>query len=182
MNYELTCECGDKLTVRETAAGATEMCRCGRSIVVPSLHILRRMAGVPEPGLAPELVVETLLLAGKLPQEEGCVLCGVRTETLIYCKTDCERAYVASGQPRWWAYALGFLTCGWLGVLAAAASRRADREWGKDRIYDLPLRICVACRPSLTSPEDLTAALYRVPVYRALLNKFPDARVTLSPP
>src|SRR5262249_51142395 len=99
MEYALDCECGEKLIVRETAAGATEQCRCGRTIVVPSLHNLRRMAGLPEPGLTPEKAVETLLLAGKLPQEKHCVVCGDATDDSICCKTECERAYVESGRP-----------------------------------------------------------------------------------
>src|SRR5262249_4052751 len=104
MHYQLDCECGNKLTVRETAAGAKEQCPCGRTVVVPSLHELRRRAGLPGPGLSPEKVVETLLLAGKLPEETHCVLCGAATDRVICCTTECERAYIESGRPAWWVY------------------------------------------------------------------------------
>jgi hypothetical protein len=180
MQYELHCECGETLTVRETAAGAKEQCRCGRTLLIPSLHELRRSAGLPEPGLSPEKVVETLLLAGKLPQENHCILCGTATDGLLCCRTECERAYVQSGRPPWWVYLFSYLTFGWIGVVAASASRREDREWGKDRIFPLPLRVCGACQHQLAGPAELKAALCRVQVYRHLLEKYPYARVTVS--
>jgi hypothetical protein len=124
--------------------------------------------------------VETLLLAGKLPEERSCVLCGAVTDASICCTTECERAYVRSSRPSLWVYVLGFLTFGWLGVAAAEASRGEEREMGTDRIFPLPLRVCAACRPRLTSPADLKDALMRVSLYRRLLAKYPDARVSLS--
>jgi hypothetical protein len=180
VHYELDCECGNKLSVRETAAGAQELCSCGRTLIVPSLHELRSRAGLPAPGLSPEKVVETLLLAGKLPEEDHCVLCGVATTASICCTTECERASVVSGRPSWWVYLLGFLTFGWLGVAVARATAGDDREWGRDRIFPLPLRVCANCRDQLTRAADLKAALSRVPVYRRLLEKYPNARVSLS--
>jgi len=102
MRYELDCECGAAVTVVEAAAGTTALCRCGRAVVIPSLRELRRQAGVREPAVAPELMVESLLLAGKLPEEDHCVLCGVKTGTSICCRTECERARMVSGQPSWW--------------------------------------------------------------------------------
>jgi hypothetical protein len=180
MQYELDCECGNKILVRETAAGAREQCQCGRTLVAPSLHELRRRAGLPEPGLSPEKVVETLLLAGRLPEDNHCVLCGTITDGVICCTTECERAYVQRGQPSAWAYLLAIITFGWIGAAVVRASAGEDREWGKDRIFPLPLQICAACRPQLTGPAELKAALSRVPVYQRLLQKYPYAQVTLS--
>jgi hypothetical protein len=146
---------------------------------VPSLTELRRRAGVAEPGFPPETVVETLLLAGKLPAERNCVLCGVATEASVCCTVDCERAYVQSGRKPWWLYLLGFVTFGWFGVVVVGASTEDDREVGKDRVFPLPLRICSACRPRLTSPTEVKAALRRVPLYHELLEKYPGATVSL---
>jgi hypothetical protein len=124
--------------------------------------------------------VETLLLAGKLPEEDHCILCGIATDASICCTTECERAYVQSGRPSWWIYLLGFLTLGWFGVAIAHASGGEDREWGKDRIFPLPLRVCAVCQHQLTNEAELKAALRRVPLYRRLLEKYPDSRVSLS--
>jgi len=92
VEHTLECECGRKLTVPEAAAGAREECSCGRTLVIPSLHELRRWAGLPEPTLAPELVIETLLLAGRLPKDVHCVLCGTATRETITCRTECAKA------------------------------------------------------------------------------------------
>jgi hypothetical protein len=178
VEYQLGCECGADVTVEETAAGTTVPCRCGRRVAVPSLRELRRRAGMPGAGLSPDLVVETLLLAGKLPEEDHCVLCGVATDATLCCTTECELAFVKTGQPSPWVYALAFLTFGLLGVAVARASAREDREWGKDRIYPLPLRVCAGCRRGLTGEAEVKEAMARVPLYRRLLEKYPAARVS----
>lgn len=180
MQYELACECGEKMLVRETAAGAKEVCRCGRTLIVPSLHELRSMAGLPGPQLQPEKVIETLLLAGKLPEDRYCVRCRDATDGVICCMTECERATVLVGQPRWWMILLGILSFSWVYLILAGVTTREDQEWGQDRIFPLPLRVCPNCRPHLVKSDDLKAALCQVPVYRRLLEKYPDASVTVS--
>jgi hypothetical protein len=184
MQYDLDCECGDFVTVNEAAAGTSALCRCGRTVVIPSLRELRRRAGLSQPGVTPEFAVETLLLASKLPEEHHCVLCGVATDATVCCRTVCERAHVKHGGPSRWGYLLGFFTFGWLGALAVliARSKTPGQEWGKDRIFPLPLRVCSTCRAGLTGPETLKAALKRVPLYRALLERFPQASVSLHEP
>ncbi len=179
MQHTIACECGATVTVAETAAGTRASCRCGRSVVIPSLSELRRQAGLAESGASPELAVETLLLAGNLPEENHCVLCGVPTSASICCRTECERAQVQDGRPALWVYALAFLTFGWLGVILAKSTAREDREWGKDRIFPLPLRVCDACRQGLISPAELKVAMCRVRLYERLLKKYPNAKVSL---
>lgn len=180
MEYELECECGRKMTVRETAAGVKEQCPCGRTVVVPSLHELRQRAGFAEPSLSPEKVVETLLLAGRLPEERHCVLCGAATDGVICCTTECERAHIQTGERPWWMYLLSIVTFGWMGAVMVYSTRKEDREWGTDRIFPLPLRICPGCLPKLVGMPTLKAALIQVPVYARLLEKYPNARITVS--
>ena len=180
MHYVLDCDCGRTISVRETAAGAKEQCECGRTHVVPSLHELRRLAGLRPPELPPEKVVETLLLARKLPEEDRCVLCGTATEDVVCCTTECEKAQTLSGSPPRWLYLLSYLTFGWIGVTAVHATSRDDREWGTDRVFPLPLRVCADCGHRLDDPSALRTALSRVPVYRRLLEKYPRARITVS--
>src|SRR5260370_16144489 len=45
MQYLVDCDCGEYVSVEETAAGTTEVCSCGRAVVIPSLRELRRSAG-----------------------------------------------------------------------------------------------------------------------------------------
>src|SRR5262245_57451312 len=159
MEYRVACECGDSVSVTETAAGAKVPCRCGRTVVVPSLRELRRQAGEPEESLPPELVVETLLLAGKLPEEDHCVLCGSPTQGTAFCRTECERAVVkpvrASGESQFHT----ILIFGLLGWLISRFSIRGYKESGKDRIYTLPLRVCGFCQEGLISPGEIKEAL-----------------------
>jgi predicted nucleic acid-binding Zn ribbon protein len=177
MQFQVACECGVNLSVGEGAAGAKLRCDCGRTIAVPALDELRRRAGLPERKVAPDMVVEALLLAGRLPEEDHCVLCGAATSESVTCHTECERAFVDDGRPSWWHYVLGYLTFGWLGALIVDVSRGTEREWGKDRVFDLPLRICAGCRGQLSNPTAAREALCRAPLYRALLNEYPDATV-----
>jgi hypothetical protein len=70
-----------------------------------------------------------------------------------------------------------------LGIIAIYFVGRAasnDRESGTDCIVSLPLRVCDMCQRHLNSDSELKALLSRVPVYRALLEKYPNAKVTLS--
>ena len=178
MHYNIPCACGESVTVAETAAGTMITCGCGRIVVVPSLREL--LPGGVRTAPPPELALETLLAAGKLPEETHCLLCGAATDGVVCCKAECERALVLDGQPPIWARILAFVAFGWLGLLAASVGhRREGIEWRKERVYTLPLRICDACRPESTSPEAIQRALGRVPLYRRLLEKYPDTRISM---
>jgi hypothetical protein len=72
---------------------------------------------------------------------------------------------------------LAFLTLGWLGVVVAKSTQGEDKEWGKDRIFPLPLRVCLSCQQRLKSPAEVKAALCRVPLYERLLMKYPNSKV-----
>lgn len=178
MKYLISCECGGNVEVAETDAGSKMTCFCGRTVVVPSLRELRRIAGGPEASPSPELEVETLLLSGSLPEEEHCVLCGVATDHLITSETECERAHVQDGGPGWgqWFFSIFFLfLTGWL----VWKIRGQEREWGKDRIFYLPLRVCSECELELTGTAELRDALCQVALYRRLLRKYPAAKLRL---
>jgi hypothetical protein len=176
MQYLVDCECGSYVSVEETDAGTTTLCTCGRTVVIPSLRELRRSAGQTAP-VSPELTIESLLLAGELPEETNCVLCGERTDSSVCCKIQCEQALVRSGRPSLWAYLLAGLTLGWLGLAILKATQQEDKEWGKDRLFPLPLRICVSCRQRLKTPAEVKEALCQVPLYEQLLMKYPKTRV-----
>ncbi|MGL4554835.1 MAG: hypothetical protein ACRC33_27020 [Gemmataceae bacterium] len=82
-------------------------------------------------------------------------------------------------QPPWWQWALAVLTCSWpfLILTAVRDSQATTSEFGKDRVYDLPLRLCPGCRTHVTSPAEATAALRRVALYSDLLDLYPRAAV-----
>jgi hypothetical protein len=105
MNPAVPCECGESVSVTEGDAGGRLTCRCGRTVVVSSLRELRRQAGVPAKELAPELVLEAMLLTGKLPEEEECVLCSEVTSGCVISFVEIERAQVTGGRMPWWILA-----------------------------------------------------------------------------
>jgi hypothetical protein len=180
MQFQLPCDCGASVTVSEGEAGTRTICKCGRTVAVPSLGQLRRQAGVRVAGPSPELALEALLVAGKLPEEDECVLCSRPTTGCTTCVVVFERAVVSEGGTPWWATTLAFLVFGWLGLLLARGSRRSPQVWGKDREFTLPLRTCDRCRPGLVETEAVRRALRSVPIYRRMLDKYPGARI--SPP
>jgi hypothetical protein len=55
-----------------------------------------------------------------------------------------------------------------------------EREYGRDKIYPLPLPVCSACRPKLNGAAAIKASLNKVQEYQMLLDKFPDAKVSVS--
>ena len=52
------------------------------------------------------------------------------------------------------------------------------KQVGQDVECRVPLPVCEACQPQLSKPKDLRVALRHVPEYAALLDQYPDARVT----
>src|SRR5262245_46365370 len=132
MEYHVKCDCGDAVTVSEAAAGTTVSCTCGRMVAVPSLRVLRRHTDAPEPNLSPDLVVESLLLAGKLPLEDHCVLCDTETDVTVNIQVECARVVVKSD----WLTELFRLAIslvfGWLGALLTLLIPREYEEHGRD--------------------------------------------------
>src|SRR5688572_7322707 len=110
MPLNVPCPCGNTLTVSEGAAGGEVYCRCGRTLIAPSIRI----------GPPPDKVVEALLLAGRLPAESHCVLCGAATDHKVRCRIELEKAIVEVDTPPWWQWALAGLTCSWIFLLITA--------------------------------------------------------------
>lgn len=180
MEFQIDCPCGQKVTVNEGAADGMATCVCGRSVPVPALTELRVRAGLSPYHVSPELVIEHLLAAREIPWGQTCVRCGAATEELAEVVTDCERAWTKEvGTASWPAmvFATLFMPM-WAWVIAF--QRGEERQYGKDKIYPLPLPICGACRPQLSSPKAVKDCLTVVPEYRHLLAKFPNAKVQVS--
>jgi hypothetical protein len=177
MQFRVSCSCGEVADVGAADAGKEIPCRCGRIVVVPPLPELRRQAEAQNTGRSPEAVIEALLVAGRLPMEHHCVLCGIATEHILSCRTVCEIAYVeqpGSSGPAFFAR----LLLGRLGEVIAECLQSEEKQRGKDRIYPLPLRVCDSCVQQLSNDQAVWNALYRVPLYRRLLDKYPRARVS----
>src|SRR5262249_37963729 len=99
------------------------------------------------------------------------------TRDVTYCWTVCERANVqqpSDWEPSWWAPITVFF--GWISF------RKITRETvdGRDLRLRLPLRVCASCRDQLRDTLVLKETLQDVPIYADLLDRFPDADVSLD--
>ncbi|MBX9623894.1 MAG: hypothetical protein K2X82_08765 [Gemmataceae bacterium] len=174
MSYTVACDCGKSLPVAATDAGASVPCDCGRAVEVPPLHRLRAAAG--EGPLSAGVQLRTMLLRGDLPGTDVCAVCGRKSDGLVRVVIHCERAVVKTGADR--ADQIGCLLLGLLfGWLVLLRPPREYRVLGEDVVFTVPLRVCDRCAPDLDHPNDLRDALRTVPVYTALLHKYPVARV-----
>jgi hypothetical protein len=175
MDYRLSCACGQQVTVNESAAGTTVTCPCGRAIDVPSWRELSIRSGRRAPALSPELVIETLLAAGKVPFEPICARCGAETDRQVQVMAECERVQVKGGGLSWLTLTLSAL---FLPVLIFY--RKSQVAHGRDKVYWLPLPVCQPCQGQLPDEASLRRALQKVEVYARLLKKFPKARIRLA--
>jgi hypothetical protein len=118
-----------------------------------------------------------MLLAGTLPPDRNCVHCGVATENLLKIRVECERAW-RRGSDSSLSGNVGLFLAACLGPIAWLF-RGTDEvhEFGRDKIYDVPLPICPSCRAMVSTELAVWASLERVPEYRRLLEKFPEARL-----
>jgi hypothetical protein len=177
MQYRLTCACGGNVTVDESAAGTTVACSCGRAIEVPSWRELNARSGRPAPALNPELVIETLLSAGKVPFEGICARCGAETDQQIQVVADCERPQVKGG-----GLSLLPLILSALFLPVAIFYRKKTVVHGREKVYWLPLPVCQQCREHIQDEAALRRAMRKVEVYGRLLDKFPKAKIKLVNP
>jgi hypothetical protein len=177
MEYRLPCACGSHVLVTEHAAGTTVNCSCGQAIDVPSWRELNARAGRRAPALNPEVVLNTLLSAGKMPFEDICTRCGTETNERVQVMAEFERAVVRGGGISWPALILSAL---FLPVLIF--TRRRTEVYGRDKVYWLPLPVCKQCQEHVQDEADLRRAVRKVEVYDDLLEKFPQARIRLATP
>jgi hypothetical protein len=174
VEFRLRCECGNEIVVTEGSAGADVRCDCGRVVAVPGLKQLRLQAGLPAYDPSPELLIEHILAAKELPVEESCVECGAATDQIAEVLVECEEAWIREkGGFNWWLLLLS-------GGHIFSWSRKEERAHGYRKAYGLPLRLCSTCQRGLSSRAKIKECLRNVPLYRRLLDKFPDAKVSVQ--
>jgi hypothetical protein len=178
MGYQVSCECGRRLPVPGTAAGSRVPCRCGREVDVPALSALRREAG--ETSFPPEVLIEQLLLEGKLPEENWCACCEAETDHIVRFQVDCERVESREqGSAMTAVFTSLWLFFGWIAMVFARDEQTDERVLGKNVAFELPLRVCPLCSQTVRGERAIRSALVRVPLYSQLLKKYPHAKVRL---
>jgi hypothetical protein len=186
MKFRVDCVCGDHIMVSEGAAGATFDCACGRTIEIPSLSDLRTRAGLPTNALSPEFIIEHLLAAGQMSLPTACLECGAEPCPTVCVRTECERAILKrSGGISWPIVIFCLIFCQpflvwYLWSLFVYPQAQEETEYGRDKVYSLPLPICSNCRDALRDTARIKALLGKVAEYRMLLEKFPNASVAIE--
>jgi hypothetical protein len=175
VSYEVRCECGKPHPVTAADAGSSLRCGCGRAVEVPPLHRLRTSAG--QTALSADMQLRAMLQRGELPGTDECVRCHRPTGNAVRVVIECERAETKSVYSRE-GQATGCLLGLLFGWIVIRSPDREDRVVGHDVVFAVPLRICEVCESEIRSAGALRETLRRVPVYAALLDKYPDARIT----
>jgi hypothetical protein len=181
MTYPVKCECGKTQRVEGTLAGSVLPCPCGQSIQVPSLSQLKSSVG--EAALSAEVRIEQMIRLGMLPEEKRCLMCGLYTEDVQHVWTVCERIEVQEPAIRnWWAHVLLILFVGlffYVFILLYLFRRYEEKAHGRDVRLRLPLRVCRECDDDLDDPAILRNVVMKVPHYEELLEKYPDAELSV---
>ncbi len=177
MEYRVTCGCGRAVPVAAGAAGSRVACPCGRTVDVPSLRELRRSAGEAD-AVNPVLVIERLLAAGELLPGRGCTRCGRDDAAAVHVTATCERSWTKNRDGPWWFRP----ALPWFARLFVREGEDPvpGQRFGRDVSLRLPLRLCPPCRAEARGRADLCDALRQVPVYAALLDRYPDAVLTIE--
>jgi hypothetical protein len=146
-------------------------------MTVPSLKEMRLQAGLPAYNISPEAVIEHLLPIGRLPGSKICVVCGTETDHSIQILTECERSWTErSGGFSW--ITLIFTTI-FFPVRVWLWESVDEQEYGRDKVYSLPLPVCKECESAVRGRKAIKKFLDKIPEYSRLLEKFPDARVAV---
>jgi hypothetical protein len=178
VDFNIDCPCGKQNTVSGGSAGATIVCACGQAITVPSLSKLREQAGLPPYDPGPLLLIQHLLATNQLPGTKLCAACGHETDRVVEVRAQCEKSYRTESNDRsFGVFAFWFLF--FWPVLLFKSRRRTVNEFGRDLVLSLPLPVCDFCRKSLKRRKAIKQAVQKIPLYGELLQKYPDAKLTL---
>lgn len=177
MEFRVDCSCGNYVLVSEGAAGSTRDCSCGRIVPIPSLKELRLQAGLPPYELSPGMVIEYLLAQRTLPPNKECVQCRIETNEIVQVEIECEKTWVHGRGILFWIALVLLAPFNAFGVWVL--ERGNEEVYGENKRYTVPIAICAKCRKSLCNRTRVNQALQSIPEYGRLLDKYPDATVTL---
>jgi hypothetical protein len=174
--FRVDCPCGDHVLVSEGAAGCVFTCSCGKPIQIPSSIQLRLNAGL-KPIVPPEEVIEGMLYSGAVPGRGVCTHCSGETRNIVRVMAECERVFTRkSGGFSWTILILSMI---FLPLRIFHWETPQEQQFGSDKIYPLPVFVCDQCTSALSNAATLKRCLCRIPEYRDLFDKFPNAKFSL---
>jgi hypothetical protein len=139
MGYQVSCECGESVPVKETDAGSAVNCRCGRRVVVPLAEELQT-GRILVSAASIERRIRRMIACGDLPPDQLCASCGEAAGArLVKARAECERYRTrTSGGFR-------FLLIPGLFWVAWREEKRTERL-GRDTDVPAPFHLCDGCR------------------------------------
>jgi hypothetical protein len=180
--YAIQCSCGDEISIAASAAGSEVRCRCGETVSVPKLSILRRLAGDDHARLSTLDSIRYLDAAGELPSRRVCALTGIRTNAVMYFSIQRKVRCLPPNRP-WWDIAINSL----FGVihpipisLLVTAAQEVKPEYVLESLACVPICIALEHWGTIDGLDQfqLQTLLSSEPLYAELLAEYPDALIS----
>ncbi len=122
-----------------------------------------------------------LRLERKLPLEDRCVNCQAPTPDVVNCFVECERPWVRGAG--FWNTAFGIIFAPIFLWPILWNALRGKQALGEEVVVETPIRLCDRCSGALSSRplrHVLLTLLGKSPLYRDLMDEYPDASIGLS--
>jgi hypothetical protein len=146
MDFTISCECGEEVSVSEWAAGSQIECGCGSTVKVPSLARLRADAGLASMDVPVAIQVSHLLESGELPTNT-CIACQSSSTDVIPLVADCEQVHVQESGGSFFLNVLGILIFGWW--IFFLFGKKQTHIHGRETIIPVPASVCHDCQRRL---------------------------------
>lgn len=180
MGLFVQCECGATLPVDASEAGTTIACSCQRSLEVPRLSALRALAGSADDYGSVLERVRSQIKRGELPNNVICPMTGGQATTTLWLEILCEREWSRRTDADDGQAMLFLMFGGWLGMLFAVMHGGGRETLGSDVSIMAPLRLSQAGAAKIERmrwQRSLKRVLATTPIYKELLQAYPQARV-----
>ena len=153
MEFSVSCDCGQSITVSEGSAGSNQKCPCGKIIQVPSLAKLRTQLGLPPVEPEPDIEVLALVKAGALPPGT-CIGCGLEGTSVLPMEAVCEEMYAEHQGEVPVIFGLFGIIILFFVTGGRGFSRGPDdvQLRGRDVIVPVPGKVCDRCRMGSWQP------------------------------
>jgi hypothetical protein len=188
LKVSLPCECGGTVVAGAKVAGGTIKCTCGRAVAVPKLSHLRTLAGGDAFITNPVEAIRKQQRDGINPAGEGCLLCGSLSPVFYKCHAVCESSHARRGNkvdpismvrllfvPMVWLIAM---------LLREKEFEPIDRR-GHDIAISFDLPVCDPCAASagkVTRANVAKRLMAEVPLYKELLDDYPNMQLKVARP
>jgi hypothetical protein len=127
----------------------------------------------------PELIIQSMLKEGQLPEHDWCVICETDTDNVCWLKVICESISMQKKERLGCLSMMIMVLSPWELVLHLLGGGDEVQEVGRSVRFNLPIRLCDVCGKD-QGKLTLKQVMSLVPIYAYLLGKYPHAEVSPS--